>query len=217
MMSRKTETFGFATQKIGVYLRKSMIERELRASIAAVGPLLPVLVYRGRVVDGEKRDRICTELGLIPRTQILHSLGELCAALWVLHPERAIAEAQLARPGLTLPELAELCSTRPSDVALALAGQRGKSRRGVERSPRRTQGQKSVLIQFWAEPQFKHFVKLAGERAALDLSATLRVAAWEFVQRTMPRAATEGSERAPGSAWVKPSERRLRIAKRNAG
>jgi hypothetical protein len=213
MLSRKTETFAFATQKIGLYLRKSMIERELRASLAAVGPLLPVLVYRGRVVDGEKRDRICSELGLIPRTQILHSTGELCAALWVLHPERAIAEAQLARPGLTLPELAELCSTRPSDVALALAGQRGKPPRG-ERSPRRTQGQKSVLIQFWAEPQFKHFVKLAGERAGLDLSATLRVSAWEFVQRNMPRAATEGSARAPGSEWVKPSERRLRSAKR---
>lgn len=194
-----------------------MQERELRASIGAVGPLLPVLVYRGRVVDGEKRDRICSELGLIARTQILHSVTELCSALWTLHPDRAIAEAQAAQSSpLTLSELAELCSARPSDVALALAGKRG-AKRLAERSPRRTRSQKSVLIQFWAEPQFKHYVKVAGEREHLDLSATLRVAAWEFVQRNMPRAATEGSARAPGSDWVKPSERRLRVAKRTAG
>ena len=192
-----------------------MQERELRASIAAVGPLLPVLVYRGRVVDGEKRDRICSELGLIPRTQILHSLHELCAALWVLHPERAIAEAQDALGSLTLVNLAELCGVRPSDVAVVIAGKRGAPR-AVERSPRRTLGQKSVLIQFWAEPQFKHFVKAAGEHERLDLSATLRVAAWEFVQRTLPRAATEGGARAPAAEWVKPTERRMRVAKRNA-
>lgn len=192
-----------------------MSERELRASIEAVGPLLPVLVYRGRVVDGEKRDRICGELGLIPRTQILHTLHELCAALWVLHPERAIAEAQHELGSLTLVNLAELCSVRPSDVALVLAGKRAAVQ-ASERSPRRTQGQKSVLIQFWAEPQFKHFVRLAGERERLDLSATLRVAAWEFVQRTMPRAATEGGARAPAVEWVKPSERRMRVAKKTA-
>lgn len=216
MLSRKTESWISATTKIALYLRKSMQERELRASIEAVGPLLPVLVYRGRVVDGEKRDRICGELGLIPRTLILHSTSEVCGALWVLHPERAIAEAQQAFSALTLPELAALCSARASDVAVVLAGKRAPVAAG-ERSPRRTQGQKSVLIQFWAEPQFKHFVKVAGERERLDLSATLRVAAWEFVQRTMPRAATEGGARAPAVEWVKPSERRMRVAKRNAG
>lgn len=191
-----------------------MQERELRASIAAVGPLLPVLVYRGRVVDGEKRERICGELGLVPRTQVLHSVDELCSALWVLHPERAIVEAQSTRSvPLTLTELAKLCNARPSDVAVALAGKR-KAVRLVERSPRQTQGQKNVLIQFWAEPQFKHYLKLAGERERLDLSATLRVAGWEFVQKHLPRAATEGGSRAPSVDWVKPSERRIRVAKR---
>lgn len=183
-----------------------MRERELRASIAAVGPLLPVLVYRGRVVDGEKRDRICGELGLIARTQILHSMNELCAALWALHPERAIAEARAQFAGASVAHVAELCNARVADVASVIVGKREKS---VEkRSPRKTRSQKTILIQFWAEPQFKHFVQRAGEREQLDLSATLRVAAWEFVQRTLPRAAKEGGERAPGIDWVKPIERR---------
>lgn len=186
-----------------------MNERELRASIAAVGPLLPTLVYRGRVVDGEKRDRICSDLGLVPRTLILHSLTEVCSALWSLHPQRAIVEAHANSDRVvSLQEVAELCSARPSDVALVIAGSKAKP--SATRSPRQTQGQKSVLIQFWAEPQFKHFVQRAGELERLDLSATLRVAAWEFVQRTLPRAAKEGAERAPGLDWVKPNERRRR-------
>lgn len=180
-----------------------MQERELRASLVAVGPLLPVLIWRGRVVDGEKRSRICGELGLVPRTQVLHSLAECCSALWALHRERAVAEARAHMDGVRA--IAELCGARVADVAQILAGKPVKQ---DTRAPRKTRSQKTVLVQLWVEPQLKHFIKRAGESEHLDMSAALRVAAWEYVQRTLPRAPDEGGDRAPSERWVKPPERR---------
>lgn len=207
ILSRKTETGSSATTKIRVWLHFHMNERELRASIAAVGPLLPVLVYRGRVVDGAKRDRICGELGLFARTQILHSVGEVCSALWALHPERAIAEARAQIEGATTAVIADLCSTRVAEVALILS--RDRQPIAVDgRAPRRARSQKTELIRFWADPQFRHAVKRAGELEKLNLSETLRVAAWEYVQRTLANAATEGSERGPAVELVRPRKRR---------
>lgn len=180
-----------------------MQERELRASLAAVGPLLPVLIWRGRVVDGAKRDRLCGELGLVPRLQTLHSLAEVCAALWSLHPERAIAEA-LAAGVAGVQEIAELCGARVAEVAKLSAPKRKRE----NRSPRRSRSQKSELIHFWADPQFKHHAKATGALEGLDLSSTIRVAVWEYVQRHNGRAPVEGGPRAPAKDWVKPPERR---------
>jgi len=181
-----------------------MQERELRASLSAVGPLLPVLIWRGRVVDGEKRDRICAELGLVTRIHTLHSLGEVCAALWSLHRERAVAEA-IAGGVVGVQQIAEICGARVADVAVLIA----PKRKPGKRAPRRTRSQKTELIQLWADPQLKHYVRTTGELEGLDLSSTLRVAAWEYVQRHNGRAPVEGASlRAPAKEWVKPPERR---------
>ena len=186
-----------------------MEERELRASIAAVGPLLPVLIWRGRVVDGSKRDQICGELGLVPTVRVLHTPGELCSALWVVHPDRAVDEAR-ELGALSVKDVAELCSARVAEVAGILSS---RTKRVVDkRSPRRTRSQKTVLMQVWAEPQLKHFAKAAGATESLDFSGTVRVALWEYVQRHLPRAATEGGARAPSRDWVKPPERRRKRA-----
>ncbi len=186
-----------------------MNERELRASIAAVGPLLPVLIWSGRVVDGVKRDRICGELGLVPTVRVLHSPAELCSALWIVHPSRAVDEAQ-ALGATNVKEIAELCSARVAEIAGVLLSR--KKPVVNNRSPRRSRSQKNVLLQVWTEPQLKHYAQRAGATESLDLSGTVRVALWEYVQRHLPRAATEGSERAPGREWVKPPERRRRRA-----
>lgn len=184
-----------------------MQERELRSSIAAVGPLLPVLIWQGRVVDGQRRDQICAELGLVPQVRTLHTAAEVCSALWAVHPDRAVAEA-LTNGATGVKEIAELCSARVAEVAALLGA---KNKRAVDRrSPRKTRSQKTVMVQFWAEPQLKHFAQRAGASERLDLSSTIRVALWEYVQRHLPRAATEGGARAPSREWVKPPERRRR-------
>ncbi len=183
-------------------------DRELRASIAAIGPLLPVLIWENEVLDGRKRQAICEELGLMPRVLQLHSLPDACRALWTLHPERAVAlaatEWQGIKPSLTT--IAELCGVRVAAVAVLMTD--GVVRKPDKRSPRRTRSKKTLLIQLWADEQFKHYVKAAGELEGLDLSSTIRVACWEYVQRINPRAATEGSERGPAIALVRPPERR---------
>lgn len=188
-----------------------MQEQELRASIAAVGPLLPVLMWRGVVLDGRKRDAICSELGLVPRVVFVHSAEEACCALWALHPARACALAteELQSRGGQLPsalQISRLVGARSSDVLRVLRGTADKT--PPRRSPRRTRSQKTQLIQLWVEPQFKHYVQRAGAAGGLTLSATLRVAAWEYVARHLPRAPNEGTPRAPSPSCVKPRERR---------
>jgi hypothetical protein len=168
---------------------------------------MPVLIWRGRVVDGEKRDRICGELGLVPHVRSLQSIAEVCSALWTVHPERAVAEA-LAAGCAGVQAIAELCSGRVADVATILGAATKAGASKSKRAPRRSRSQKQSLIQFWSEPQLKHYVQSVGAELGLDLSSTLRVAAWEFVQRNSARAPTEGSARAPAREWVKPPERR---------
>ena len=75
-----------------------MLERDLGASIAAVGPLLPLLIWSGWTIYGQKREDICAETGLVPRVLVLHSLAEACSALWPLHPKRALELAESGAP-----------------------------------------------------------------------------------------------------------------------
>ena len=180
-----------------------MRERELRASIEIVGPLLPVLRYRDRVLDGSMRSAICAELGLVPRVEELHSLAQACAALWALHPERAVRLALEHTGGVR--EVAQLCGARVAEVAPFV---HGKSAKAETRAPRHTRGQKKILLQVWVEPQLKHFLKAAGDEELLDLSAAVRVASWEYVQRILRRAPIEGGSRAPSIDEVRPAERR---------
>lgn len=180
-----------------------MNERELRASLQAVGPLLPELVYAGRVVDGNRRDTICTELGIVFPQRRLTTREEACAALWVLHPERAITIAETDR----VLELARLCNAQPVEIARVLASLR-PAKPKERRAPRQTQGQKRVLIQMWVEPQFKHYLQRSEEVDGLNMTEALTRAGWRHIQETLPRAATEGTRRAPSVAAVRPRRRR---------
>jgi hypothetical protein len=176
-----------------------MNERELRASLQSVGPLLPQLIYEGRVVDGIRRDAICSELGIIFPQRRLATREEACAALWLVHPERAIAIAQTDR----VLELARLCGTDAVHVATVLAQQRPPKPKD-RRAPRQTQGQKRVQILLWVEPQFKHYLQAAKEVSHLNMTEALTRAGWRYIQETLPRAATEGSRRAPSLRSVRP-------------
>ncbi len=176
-----------------------MNERELRTSLQSVGPLLPQLIYAGRVVDGSRRDAICTELGIVFPQRRLATREEACAALWVLHPERALELAETDR----VLELASLCGTDAINVAAVLARLRPPKPKD-NRAPRQTQGQKRTQILLWVEPQFKHYLQRADEVSGLNMTEALTRAGWRYIQETLPRAATEGSRRAPSLRSVKP-------------
>jgi hypothetical protein len=181
-------------------------EAELRASIQAVGPLVPVLKWLGATIDGRRREAICFEMGILPNVHTCHTLEQACTALWPLHPDRALALAREHAGGHvglppTVRELAQLCNVSVSAIAQALDT---RPRRKETRPPRRTQSIKTELVKFWCEPLFKHYVRLAGARNGLDLSSTLRVAAWQYVQRELPNAPTEGGRRGPSVEHVRP-------------
>jgi len=167
-----------------------------------------MLIYRGDVVDGAKRERLCAELELVhPSMRVLHTVEEVCSALWLVHPDRALERARLE--GITgIANLARVCSARVADVATLL--QKNVPVLRSNRAPKHTRGQQSVKIQFWADPQFKHYMQRAGAEQGLDLSQALRVAGWEHVQKVLPRAATEGSARGPAVALVRPRRVRAR-------
>jgi hypothetical protein len=164
-------------------------------------------MWRNRVVDGQKREAICGELGIAAPIRHMHSLQEACSALWALHPERAVALALEGAPDATpllgtVNYVARLCSARVAAVALIINGKP----KPEKRSPRRTRSKKTELVQVFVDPQWRHFVRKAGEREGLNLSATIRVACWEYVQRILPKVATEGERRGPGLEMVRPRE-----------
>jgi hypothetical protein len=185
----------------------AMIEAELRASLLAVGPLNPALVWRGVTLDGRRRESICFDEGIaLPRKE-LHSLEQACAALWIVHPERAIQVAREHRGGhvgvpATVREIAELCGTTATAVALELAKERPAQRQS-NRSPRRTRSIKTEALKVWCEPQLKHYVRLVAAKRGMDISQFIRVACWEYIQKHLGRAPTEGTSRAPSIEHVR--------------
>ncbi len=190
----------------------STSEADLRASLSAVGPLSPALVWRGVTIDGRRREALCAELGIFLPQLTFHTLEQACHALWTMHPQRAIQVAREHRGGHaglppTVRELAEICGVTVTALALELEQMKPRKRGEGKRSPRRTRSVKTEMVKLWAEPQWKHYVRLAGAQRGMDLSQTIRVACWEFVQREMARAPAEGTSRAPSIEHVRPPKR----------
>ncbi len=185
-------------------------DRELRDSISAAGCLDPVLIWNGLIIDGRRRHQICGELGIVPPMAVFTTLKAACTALYLRHPERALAMARDHLGGhaglpATVHELADVCSVSVSAIALLLRA----PATAEKRAPRRTRSQRKQLLRVWVEPQWTHYVKRAGEQLGMNRSATVRYACWEFVQRTLPQRPTEGTDRSPSPAWVRKPERRL--------
>ncbi len=190
----------------------SIAEAELRASIQAVGPLVPAIVWRGVTLDGRRREQICSELGLYLPQNVFHTLEQACHALWTVHPERAIQVAREHRGGHaglppTVRELAEICGVSVPAIALELERQKPKKRDGRKRGPHRTRSVKTEALKVWCEPQLKHYVRLTGAQLGMDLSQTIRVACWEYVQKHLRKPPTEGTDRAPSIEHVRPPRR----------
>ncbi len=191
-------------------------DRELRDSIAAAGQLDPVLIWQGLLIDGRRRYAICEELGLVPKMHVCIDLEAACTALFQRHPDRAVLLAREhcgGHAGLppTVAELARLCNVNVAAIAVLVQ----PKRKSEKRAPHRTRSQRTELVRVWVEPQWLHYVRLVGASQGLNLSATIRKAAWEFVQKHAPRAPTEGTDRSPSPEWVKPKiEHRRRLPPR---
>lgn len=181
-----------------------MDEPDLADSIRRSGPVLPVVFFAGKTIDGRKRERICNDLSLPLEQKYCGTLREACSYLWAVHHEqRAIDLADTSN----VHDLAELCSARPAAVARIVRALQPRAK-WIHKNPRHLRGQKRVLVQVWMEPQLKAIAKRAGEREGLDLSAFIRQAAYDRAQLVDGRAPLPGTTRAP--EWDKPREKRNR-------
>lgn len=157
-----------------------MLLDEMRDSIATVGQLFPVLIFRNRVIDGAKRAAVLAERGEFPTTHHCASLGDACARLWLAHPERAL---ELAGPH-TLRELAELCAVRATTIAAfkrqQFEAQRKEEQRTRERPRVKARG-RAKLVQIWFEPELKDGAERAASKTSRNLSSYVR----ESVRRAL--------------------------------
>lgn len=112
----------FRSQKKLLQRRHSLSYAALKASIRARGQLVPVYRLGGRVVDGQRRNRICRELGRTPVTVDLICRREAAQTLWAMHPVQALAE--YGDPKETLAEQAAFFGVGLQDVANARAAVR---------------------------------------------------------------------------------------------
>jgi hypothetical protein len=100
-----------------------MRDRDLRTSLAAIGQLESGLRYEGELLDGRRRETLCSELGIRFEVRDASSLQEACSVLWARsHAARAL-ELAGKRPLL---ELAELCGTNTAAVAAQLQAMKPK-------------------------------------------------------------------------------------------
>lgn len=172
-----------------------MEERELRASLAAIGPILPLLLYDSEPIDGRKRREMCAEMGLRITTLEVVSLRDACCMLHAQHPRRALELAQ--RYGVhRLGDLAEHCGTTVAAVARELAAAKAKRMGGAERRRRMIGNagmqklrdhQHMTKVLFYCEPQLVAYGhELAETKGHKNLSRIIREALWKEVA-TLPQ------------------------------
>jgi hypothetical protein len=168
-----------------------MKERDLRASLLAIGAQLPALEYAGELVDGRRRVPLCEELGIPIETRTLQTLQEACSTLYPLHPSRAIELARHAQRCNVL-ELAQLCGATSAAIAMHLqAAQPPKSKkRRLSNEPiRKLKSKPLVKVLVMMEPELKAYAQEAATRRGHgNFSRLVRDAVWRVVALEVPRA-----------------------------
>lgn len=174
-----------------------MDDRELRASLATIGAILPALEYENELIDGRKRRAMCAELGVSIDVVALSSLQEACARLYAQHPRRGLELAQ--RHGVKLlHDLAQHCGTTPAAIARELRDAKPKPLSGNEWRKRRRNGHaemrelrkspKMVQVLLFMEPELREYGReLAARKGHGNVSRIVREALWKEVALTLPQ------------------------------
>ena len=102
-------------------------------SIQRDGQLLPVYLWSGAILDGEKRHRACLESGLEPSFHTLTDEHAAASLLWSLHPQRALA---MFGHGRTFVDLVVLFGAKPTSLKAVMREQEKREPK-PKRNPRR--------------------------------------------------------------------------------
>lgn len=169
-----------------------MRDRDLKASLAQIGPLIPGLEYAGELVDGRKKALMCADIGVPFPIYVAKTLREACSILWTRHPTRALELAGTSR----VLELAELCSSSTVAIAQQLkentpAKKRIRATR-IESSddlPRLKDSKKMIRRLFVLEPELYAYAReAAAQRGHRNVSQVVRDGLWKEIALTVPNA-----------------------------
>lgn len=149
----------------------------------------PALEWEGQLIDGRRRRAICGELALRLDVHVCMSLQEACSKLWALgHHERALELARSDGAARVL-DLAHLCGTTPSAIALEQQRTRPKSATQQLRSAlsgKRVQD-KMIRRTITFEPELLLLAREKAKQTKQNLGMLVRGAIWKAV-RDLPGA-----------------------------
>lgn len=169
-----------------------MLDRDLRASLLAIGALFPALKYAGELIDGRRRMPLCDELSIPIEIRELATLQEACSALYPMHPTRAILLAKKESERCTVLELAQLCGATPTAVALHMKAERPKKshkRRDGDEPIRKLKAKPMVKVLVMMEPELKAYAtEAAARRGHRNVNKLIRDAIWRVVALEVPNA-----------------------------
>jgi hypothetical protein len=171
-----------------------MLDRDLRASLAKLGPLQPGLEWNGELVDGRRRQPLCIELeqrGELPRPFVVHvasTLEEACSMLWPLHPARALLLAR-SDGERSLLQLAAMCGATPAAVARELEPLRPKrshhSNKQSELERARTQARMLRRLVTMEPELYAYAKKAANQIGHGSFPRLVRDSLWKTIRDTL--------------------------------
>lgn len=160
-----------------------MRDRDLRASLAARGPIHQAYAYAGEIIDGRRRKAFCDELGLKLEIHDCETLHEACSTLFVLHPERAL---ELARreSNSSLLELAALCGTTPVAIARLISAPKKSHKRASKDAVTKARSSSRMLRRLVTfEPELYELAKQAAtELGHKNVNKLVRDSVWRTVR-----------------------------------
>jgi hypothetical protein len=165
-----------------------MRDHDLRASLSAVGQMQPALEWEGQLIDGRRRRAICSELALRLDVHVCLSLQEACSKLWAFgHYARALELAHTEGASRVL-ELAQLCGTTASAIALEQQRTRPKSAaRDLRDAVKKRSTDRMIRRTITFEPELLTLAKTKAKSDKENLAMLVRRAIWKEV-RDMPGA-----------------------------
>lgn len=170
-----------------------MGDRDLLASLRAVGVLVSGLEYAGELVDGRKKREMCADLGVPFTVHVAKSHTEACSILWTRHPDRAVELAHTSK----MLELVQLCSASSVSIAKVLQAKKPRvshaSKRILpvgDREYRHLRAQPKMLRRLVTlEPELYAYAReAAAQLGHKNFAKLVRRALWKEVALIVPNA-----------------------------
>jgi len=167
-------------------------DQELEESLRELGCLHPIVRYGGKIYDGERRQHVCDLFGLKPKFYDCSTRATLLRVLWLVEPDRAIAEAGK----MTIAEYAETFNAKPMQIARHLRSKKETKKAERRKVGRRYGSRLETLVTFWCSQRLKYIAQVAAARTGRSVSDYIRQAMQDAAARDVDKATLQSINRA---------------------